>query len=408
MSWTPRLSAHNYDGFQSWDLSAGAAGAYASTATAQTALQDLLSGLIALKPGWPSIAYLQGIAGASGASANVSSIALTFAANVTAGSCIVVDVGALGGDGGSGASVLATISIADSQGNVYTLAAHEVFAPGSHDFSLCYVALNCKAGATTVTVTTTLTGANAFNDYAWGIHEYSGVASVSAVEGAATGSDLHSTGAVSLSVTTATAGDLLHLFGFTHVYLVVTPSGGTGGTPLPPYAPPTPTTPPFTQRGNIDYDQIRAKVRSGPATKFLMYDGAGPGAPGNVPIFDASGDAIDSGQALPPSIRTLLVYTTATGNDIAPRLVAQSAGQVAVITAVLRKAISADLVIRINLDGAAFATMTIPLATAVGVALFQTPSPTLLVAAGQVFSWDITASDGSSDPGGVASFTIQW
>ncbi len=110
----------------------------------------------------------------------------------------------------------------------------------------------------------------------------------------------------------------------------------------------------------------------------------------------------------PEFSRTLLLYDTAAGNDIAPRLVAQGSGDAVVVRAVLRKAIAAPLTVRINVAGVSFATMTIPSATPVGTALAQTFAPGALISEAQVFSFDVLASDASADAGGVASFTIEW
>ena len=52
-------------------------------------------------------------------------------------------------------------------------------------------------------------------------------------------------------------------------------------------------TPP-SQRGNIDYDQIRAAARQGDGNQFCM---AGPSSPvaGHVPVYDAQHNLVDSG-----------------------------------------------------------------------------------------------------------------
>ncbi len=112
---------------------------------------------------------------------------------------------------------------------------------------------------------------------------------------------------------------------------------------------------------------------------------------------------------VPQYDRTLLLYSLAAGNRIAPDLVAQGTGNAATIRAVLSVAIASDLTVRINLDGAPFATMTIPQATGVGVALAQPfASPAPLITAGQVLSFDVLAGDGSTNPNGLVSFTLEW
>ncbi len=104
--------------------------------------------------------------------------------------------------------------------------------------------------------------------------------------------------------------------------------------------------------------------------------------------------------------RTLLVKDSAVGNDIADQVNTQAAGTATSVVAVLRTAISADLTIRIRLDGVIFTTMTIPLATTVGTVISQTTTGAILN--DQAISWDILASDGSTDADGIASFTLEW
>lgn len=53
-------------------------------------------------------------------------------------------------------------------------------------------------------------------------------------------------------------------------------------------------TTPLTQRGNIDYDQIRLTARQGPGSKFQMFGGGTP-AEGHVAVYDADGSIIDGG-----------------------------------------------------------------------------------------------------------------
>ena len=108
-------------------------------------------------------------------------------------------------------------------------------------------------------------------------------------------------------------------------------------------------------------------------------------------------------------VRTLLVKNTLVGDDIADRVTAYATGTAQRIVGVLRKAITADLTVRVNKNGSSFVVATIPAATPVSTPVPQTtfvgPAD---VADGDVFSWDITASDGSKDEAGVASFTLEW
>jgi hypothetical protein len=126
-----------------------------------------------------------------------------------------------------------------------------------------------------------------------------------------------------------------------------------------------------------------------------------------------------SGGAVGPFQRTLLVKSTAVADDIADHVTCYGpvpgvVHTVILVTAVLRKAIAADLIIRVNnVSGVTtnvVGTFTVPMATTVNTVLsftgadITTPScPDL-----SVFTWDITASDGSSDSAGVCSLTVAW
>lgn len=111
-----------------------------------------------------------------------------------------------------------------------------------------------------------------------------------------------------------------------------------------------------------------------------------------------------------PFQRTLLLKDVAIGNDIADHVpVWGAAGTITKVTGVLRKAITSDLTLRIKVAGATLGTFTIPHATAVDTPIdFTTFTGSTAVALDQVFSWDVTASDGSTDAAGVASFTVSW
>lgn len=148
-----------------------------------------------------------------------------------------------------------------------------------------------------------------------------------------------------------------------------------------------------------------------------MFDGPGMSALGNLTrtwiyFFERRFGGSGSGSA-GPFQRTLLLKDTTVGNDIADHVTIWVAGTVAQVQAVLRKAITADLTVRINVSfngtTAALGSFTIPHATAVNdVATFSvfTGSPTFPLLA--VLSWDVTASDGSIDKGGIASFSVLW
>jgi hypothetical protein len=108
--------------------------------------------------------------------------------------------------------------------------------------------------------------------------------------------------------------------------------------------------------------------------------------------------------------RTLLVKDTTPGDDIADHVTAYRSGTAQRLVAVLRKTITAALVVRVNKNGAELITMTIPPAQAVdeAVEISTFVAGTTSIADGDVFSWDITASDNQKDKAGVAAFTLEW
>jgi hypothetical protein len=106
--------------------------------------------------------------------------------------------------------------------------------------------------------------------------------------------------------------------------------------------------------------------------------------------------------------RTLLLKDTTVGNDIADHVTVYAAGTAQRIVGVLRKPITADLTVRVNLNGTALITITIPSATAIDTPVESTAFASTALADGDVLTWDVTASDGSQDKAGIASFTLEW
>jgi hypothetical protein len=120
-----------------------------------------------------------------------------------------------------------------------------------------------------------------------------------------------------------------------------------------------------------------------------------------------------------PFQRTLLLKDTTIGNDIADHVVVygSSSGHTSTaarMVAVLRKPISSDLTVRINLYSSTgtflgvVGTYTIPHATAINTVITSTTFTTSSLPDQSVLTWDVTASDGSTDGGGIASFTLEW
>lgn len=109
------------------------------------------------------------------------------------------------------------------------------------------------------------------------------------------------------------------------------------------------------------------------------------------------------------SIRTLVLKDTTIGNDIADHVTAYMSGAAVRIVGVLRRDITSDLTVRVKKNGTAFITITIPSATALDTPVeASTFTPSTAITDGDVFSWDIVASDGLKDRNGVATFTLEW
>ena len=105
--------------------------------------------------------------------------------------------------------------------------------------------------------------------------------------------------------------------------------------------------------------------------------------------------------------RVFDIHKTTIGDNVGPVLTVQETGPGIKITAVLRKEISADLVVRVNLAGNELDTITIPETTEVDTEVSISIKTKHLVK-GQAISWDITGSDGSFDAQGVATVTVMW
>jgi len=153
-------------------------------------------------------------------------------------------------------------------------------------------------------------------------------APIQTLEGA---TDLHTTGSVSLTVPDGNA--FLFLLSYIDAYEVVGATGG--GTPTFPYTPPPGSPPPVTglpptfpktQRGNIDYDQIRAIARTGDGQQLVTF-GGGSRTAGDALVWDAKGNAVDGGGATlsnPMSAEGDMIYGGAGG--VPTRLAASTAG----------------------------------------------------------------------------------
>lgn len=105
----------------------------------------------------------------------------------------------------------------------------------------------------------------------------------------------------------------------------------------------------------------------------------------------------------------LVLFNLAAGADIAPHVTAQASGTAQQVTAVLRKAISANLVVTVNQNGAPLITCTVNQTTKPDTVLtYSTFLTAGAIAANDVFSFAVVSSDGSTDTNGVASFCLTW
>lgn len=121
-------------------------------------------------------------------------------------------------------------------------------------------------------------------------------------------------------------------------------------------------------------------------------------------------EAAAGAAGLGPFTRTLLLKDTTEGNDIADHTTVYADGIGTRIVGVLRRAIIADLQVRLNKDGTAIITLNIPYLTPIDTpvessAFTSTPMP---FTDGEVLTWDVTNSDGSKDRNGVAALTVEW
>lgn len=106
--------------------------------------------------------------------------------------------------------------------------------------------------------------------------------------------------------------------------------------------------------------------------------------------------------------RTLLLKDTTVGNDIADHVTVYEPGTATQMVGVLRKEITSALAVRVNKNGTPLITMGIPAATTVDTPVTSAAFTSTAMAEGDVLTWDVTASDGSTDAAGVASFTLEW
>jgi hypothetical protein len=108
--------------------------------------------------------------------------------------------------------------------------------------------------------------------------------------------------------------------------------------------------------------------------------------------------------------RTLVIANTATGVSIANPVTvyAVNTGIPQQLAVVLRKGIIAPLEVRVNQNGSPLVLITVPYTTAVNTPVTNTTFLQTPMVVGAVITWDILASDGSSDPNGIATATLNW
>src|ERR1700733_9626904 len=286
MSWTQRQSASSHDSITTYDAAAGAPGA--QTAAATLSCNDEMVVLLSAVTGASTFVQAPPAAATSG---DVSSLTLAFAMDNTAGNTLIVDCGW----GGIFAPQAHAITISDTQGNTYISTPSvgggtvRQGVAGGNTLGVTFIALNCKAGPNTVTVTID-SGATS-TSATLAIHEYLGGSAVDgdlsfngsthqSNAGAATNAG---GGTATATQTTTSGGDLLHMAVFISSACAGSPSDPSGGgspSPVifngwtvitPPLYPPAPksiemddvdivgaSTSPFTaQQQFYDWQQAR-------------------------------------------------------------------------------------------------------------------------------------------------------
>jgi hypothetical protein len=107
--------------------------------------------------------------------------------------------------------------------------------------------------------------------------------------------------------------------------------------------------------------------------------------------------------------RTLTLFNLATGTDIADPVNVQADGVGTFVVGVLHQTIASNLVVQINLNGKLICQATIPSATPINTpVVFSYANNQQNFIYNQIFTANITASDGSTGANGVCSFTCIW
>jgi hypothetical protein len=100
--------------------------------------------------------------------------------------------------------------------------------------------------------------------------------------------------------------------------------------------------------------------------------------------------------------------TLAPASDVAPHIRAGVAGTLNKVTCILRKTISSTLTMVLYLDGVAACTVNVPSSTAVDAIVVVTSFSATTVTADSIFKLQISASDSSVDPQGIATLQLFW
>lgn len=196
MPFTLRENPSATDSLTTFDATAGAPGTYGAKAEL-TCNDQMQVALLAIQNGG---SFVQGAATASPPGAYTSA-SQAYASNTTAGNLLVVDVLI------DASFPIVSAAASDTQGNVWG----EIFfqhIPGSGFFAGTFLA-SCQTGPDTVTISFTGVGLPALN-YLIAVHEYHPTGGL-VLDSFATGYNIGG-GTVALTVTTAAANDLLHLF----------------------------------------------------------------------------------------------------------------------------------------------------------------------------------------------------
>lgn len=220
-NWTQRVSDKDFGGINTWDAYQAGAATVSAIATAANAMQSVLSTVLCLNASGPP-AYVQSADFCSANDVFLSSVSLAFSVPNAAGNCLVVDFAF----DSSGNSFPGSLSISDSAGNSYGAPTTASLASGTGIWQFTWVLPGCRAGANTVTITTSASSPFNFGVYALAVTEYAGISTATPVGNTYFAFDVHSTGITTINAVSS-GSQMLHWFTYTELFVAITASAGS-------------------------------------------------------------------------------------------------------------------------------------------------------------------------------------